>query len=73
MKEFKNEVKIPSRGGVVKARKRLNDLRRREPSPDLVKIIEEVTNLSEKNQIKKDIQKDEGVAARSFNTHEAGI
>jgi hypothetical protein len=73
MTEFKNEVKIPSKGGLVKARKRLNDLRRKEPSPDLVKIIEEVTHVNEKNQIKRDIQKDEGVAARSFNTPEAGI
>ena len=73
MTEFKNEVKIPSKGGLAKARKRLDDLRRKEPSSELVKIIEEVTHISEKNQIKKDIQKDEGIAARSLHTPEAGI
>jgi hypothetical protein len=73
MTEFKNEVKIPSKGRLPRARKRLDDLRRKEPSPELVKITEEVTHINEKNQSKKDIQKDEGIAARSRHTPEAGI
>lgn len=44
------KIKIPIKGGIDEARRRLKELRKKEPSPELVKIIEEVTHKdSEKN------------------------
>jgi hypothetical protein len=73
MSELRNEVRFPKHGGAARARKGLNDLLRKEPSDELVKIIEEVTHTSESNQIKRDIQKDEDIAARPYRSPEAGV
>lgn len=40
----KQNVKIPTKEGLEEARKKLKALRKKEPSPRLVKIIEEVTS-----------------------------
>lgn len=43
MSEKKSEIRIPITGGVAAARKKLKELRRKEPSDRVVGIIEEVT------------------------------
>ena len=56
MFESKNKIKIPTKEGLLEARKKLKDIRHKVPSPELVKIIDEVT------QDKKQ-ERDSGVAA----------
>ena len=43
MSEPKSKIKIPNKNGLEEARKKLKNMRRREPSPELIKIIDEVT------------------------------
>ena len=64
MSESKPLIKIPTKEGLANAREKLKNMRRKEPSPDLVRIIEEVTQ--------DEAPKKEDIAARS-NPPEAGI
>ena len=57
MSESKNKIKIPTKEGLAEARKKLKDMRHKGPSPELVKIIDEVT------QDKKQ-ERDSKIAAR---------
>jgi hypothetical protein len=38
-----DRIKVPVKDGLAEARKKLKDLRQSDPSPELVKIIDEVT------------------------------
>ena len=40
----KEKIRVPVKGGLDEARRMLKELRKKEPSPELIKIIEEVTN-----------------------------
>jgi|GEM_PF-5569450 len=44
MSEPEVKIRIPKEGGLAEARQKLKDLKRKSPSPELVKIIEEVTD-----------------------------
>jgi len=57
MSNSKEHIKIPTKEGLAEARKKLKEMRRKEPSPELVKIIEEVTE-------KQDKADDRDIAAR---------
>ena len=43
MPESKNETRVPTKTGLAVARKKLKDLRRKEPSSKLIEIVEEIT------------------------------
>ena len=43
MPASKQKIKIPTKEGLGRARKKLKQMLRKEPSPELVKIIDEVT------------------------------
>ena len=43
MSESKPLIKIPTKDGLANAREKLKNMRRKEPSPDLIRIIDEVT------------------------------
>ena len=47
------KIRMPAEGGLDEARRKLKEMRRKEPSPELVKIIEEVTHreTDEKREI----------------------
>jgi hypothetical protein len=56
------KIKIPTQGGLDRARRRLKDLRKKDPSPELVKIIDDVTREQPPN--KPESNTDDGIAAR---------
>ena len=53
MTESKEKIKIPTKEGLARARKKLKDMYHKGPSPELVKIIDEVTQ--DKKQERRDI------------------
>ena len=57
MPNSKEQIKIPTKVGLAEARQKLNEMRRKEPSPELIKIIEEVTEKQDKTD-------DRDIAAR---------
>ncbi len=57
-----DEIKIPKKGGLDEARRILNELRRKEPSPELVEIIDEVTHQQPSKKSNDDAES--GIAAR---------
>lgn len=63
--DSKKQINIPTKEGLTEARRKLKDMRRKEPSPDLLKIIDEVTQ-------DKELEKDSDIAARP-RQHEAGV
>lgn len=65
MSVSKNEIKIPTKEGLAEARKKLKEILHKAPSPELVKIIEEVTHDDKKH--------DDGMAARGSQYPEAGV
>lgn len=52
-----NQDRLPKKGGAAEAMKKLKEMRKKEPSDKLVKIIEEVTNQNPN-------KKDTGIAAK---------
>ncbi len=49
------KIKVPVKGGLEKARQRLKEMRKKSPSPELVKTIEEVTHQEPKKKRETDI------------------
>ena len=47
MSELKNKIKIPRKEGLLEAQRKLKNMRRKEPSPELIKIIDEITQEKE--------------------------
>ena len=59
--ESKAQIKAPTKAGLHEARRRLKDLRRKEPSSELVKIIDEVTREPADKKSEND---SDGIAAK---------
>ncbi len=57
-------IKIPVKGGLDEARRKLKEMRKKDPSPELVKIIEEVTS---QNSDKKPDMDPNDIAAQPHN------
>jgi hypothetical protein len=55
MSHSKNQIKIPTKEGLAEARKKLKEMRRKEPSPELVKIIADIAEQQDKEEQEKDI------------------
>jgi hypothetical protein len=49
------KIKTPRKGGLDEARRMLKEMRRKEPSPELVKIIEEISNRDSEKKPETDI------------------
>lgn len=58
----KDKFKIPVAGGLDQARRRLKEIRKKDPSPELVKIIEDSTR--ERPAETPEDNNDTGIAAR---------
>ena len=61
MKDSKEQIQIPTKDGLAEARKKLKEMRHPKPSPELVKIIDEVTRDKKPKQ-------EEDIAARPRNS-----
>jgi uncharacterized protein YydD (DUF2326 family) len=62
MSNPKEQVKVPRKEGLAEVRKRWKELRQIEPSDELVKIIQEVTEIAD--QIEREEQEKNDIAAR---------
>lgn len=51
----KEQGHLPTKEGLARARKRLKDMRRKEPSPELIKIIAEIAEQQDKVEKEQDI------------------
>ena len=65
---------LPSKKGLREAQDLFRKLRKKEPTPELIKIIEEVTHLPEPRESgEKNEKNDDGVAASGTRRHERDL
>jgi hypothetical protein len=64
MSNPKEQVKIPTKEGLAEARKWWKESRRKEPSDELVKIIQEVTEISDQIEREEQEKEKNDIAAR---------
>lgn len=55
MSNSKEQEKLPTKEGLARARQKLKDMRRKEPSPELVKIIADIAEQQDKAEKERDI------------------
>ena len=49
------KIRLPMKGGLDQARRKLKEMRKKDPSPELIKIIEEVTHRDSEKKPETDV------------------